>query len=651
MALIELKGVERSYANRAGVVHALAGVDLRIEAGEMLAIVGASGSGKSTLMNVLGCLDVPTGGSYRVAEKDTTSMDADALAALRRERFGFVFQRYHLIAHQDALTNVQMPAIYAGLASAERRKRAMALLSRLGLGERMQHKPNELSGGQQQRVSIARALMNGGDIILADEPTGALDSVNGAEMLKLLDELHSLGHTVILVTHDAIVAAHAPRVVELRDGRVVRDTAWPISEARALLTSADTPLPKSVGLGLRARLAQIADALSMAMASLGGNRLRSALSMLGISIGIAAVVSIVALGDAAQAKAESGLLSMFSGRIMLMRGNDALPPGSQPMYFRPQDLAALRAVEGVKSASENLETTQTVRHTGRSGKMSILGSKPGASALAGYHLIEGRDLSGLDMEQRAQFVILNKRACERLFESCATALGQTVMVSALPFVVIGVVDQAGGALDTKDWRDVVLIPASTFGVKLTSHFGTDRVDIYMEPTAVPDRVRLRAIQTLKVLHGKEDFRMQSLDHEFRKVGEAMLVLKLVLAGIASISLLVGGVGVMNIMLVTVSERTAEIGIRMAVGARRADVQLQFLIEAVVLCCAGGMVGLGLVWLLAQLGNAVQQDLPISVSGVAMAWAFGVATLIGVMFGWMPARRGSHLSPVRALATE
>ena len=651
MALIELSGVCRVYDGGANPVHALRDVDLLIEAGEMVAIMGASGSGKSTLMNLLGCLDQSTAGEYRVAGCATHSLDADALAALRRERFGFVFQRYHLLPHQSALANVLMPAIYAGRPAAERLRRASEMLTRLGLTGREAHRPNALSGGQQQRVSIARALMNGGEIILADEPTGALDSATGAEMMALLKALHGCGHTVILVTHDAQVAAYAPRVVELSDGRIVRDTGWPADADRARFEAA-LPPERGGWAELRHQAAQLGDAVRMAFESLWGHRLRSALSMLGIGVGIAAVVSIVALGDAAQAAVDGKLRGLLSGKLMIMRGNLAQGPGAQPLPFRRQDIAAISAMPGVKSVVPEREMTITLRHGDRSGDMTLIGSIPGALAHQGVKLAEGRDLSEIDLDRRTQVVVINQKARDRLFAPGAVAIGQTVMVGPQPCIVIGLTTQGGGAIDVNGgWRDIAFVPTTTFDEKVNGSTEVARIDVYMTGERTAQEVRAGAAAVLKVLHGSEDFRFFSLDTELRQIREVAQIVKIVLAAIAGISLLVGGIGIMNMMLVAVSERMPEIGIRMAVGARSRDIQTQFLVEAVVLCLIGGAAGVALPWLVAIVANVVQHDLTVVVTWSALALAVGVASAIGIGFGFVPARQASHLSPLQALSRE
>src|SRR5690606_13731080 len=242
--LIALAKVRREFPSGEGSITVLKDVDLTIHAGEMVAIVGPSGSGKSTLMNILGCLDRPSGGSYRVSGRETAALDADALAALRREHFGFIFQHYHLLAELSALGNVEIPAVYAGLPPRERRACAAELLERLGMADRLEHPPGKLSGGQQQRVSIARALMNGANVILADEPTGALDRQTGEEVLRRRGELTAAGKTVIIVTHDPAVAARAERVIEIDDGRIVADrrsTALPPADRVAAPGGAAEP--------------------------------------------------------------------------------------------------------------------------------------------------------------------------------------------------------------------------------------------------------------------------------------------------------------------------------------------------------------------------------------------------------------------------
>ncbi|HEV6965636.1 MULTISPECIES: ABC transporter permease [Roseateles] len=675
MPLIELQDVARHYQLGEIDVPALDGVSLAIEAGEFVAIMGQSGSGKSTLMNVLGCLDNPTHGHFLIDGRDASTLGPDQLAALRRERFGFIFQRYHLLPHLDARANAALPAVYAGVAAGARGERARALLERLGLGERLHHRPSELSGGQQQRVSIARALMNGGQIILADEPTGALDSASGAEMLGLLRELNDRGHTVILVTHDAAVAAHARRIIELRDGKVVADSGTPAGHRPPESLPSDAP-PVRQGGALRRLQVQWREALATAVLALRGNRLRTALSMLGISIGIASVVSIVALTSAARSSIEGDLSSLISGRIPVWRGNPSLPPGAVPQPFRPHEIDALRALPGVKGVTLNRQMQLTARHQSRDAALEAVGGDANTLKARKLKLAQGRWFNAMDYESRAQVIVLDEKSRDALFKKNESPLGRRVFVNpmgagggpaepaavpgglpappptaALPFTVIGVALPEGGAFSFGSWMGQLYLPNTTFARKLDARTDVDNFDVLLDLTVPPQQVREQIIHRLKALHGAEDFGTWNGEEEFRKFQSVTGAMAAVFAGVGAIALLVGGVGVMNIMLVSVSERTREIGIRMAIGARQGDVRLQFLIEAVVLCCLGGLVGVMLSWLAAQVANAAQSFLHVDISWAALGVAFAVSSGVGLLFGTLPARRAAALSPVDALARE
>jgi macrolide transport system ATP-binding/permease protein len=674
-ALIELRGVGRHYRLGDIDVPALDGVSLAIRAGEFVAVIGQSGSGKSTLMNVLGCLDNPTAGQFLIDGQDASHFGADELAALRRERFGFIFQRYHLLPHLDARGNAALPAVYAGASASQRASRAQQLLERLGLGDRMHHKPNELSGGQQQRVSIARSLMNGGQIILADEPTGALDSASGAEMLKLLRELNERGHTIILVTHDHQVAAHARRVIELRDGKVLKDSGTPPDYQAPQTAFEEThALPAS---SWWSRLqGQWREALQSAVQSLQGNRLRTALSMLGISIGIAAVVSILALTTAARGSIEKDVGGLMSGRIMVWSGNPKLPPGSVAQPFRPSELASIRALAGVKAVTFERETQMTARHGSRDSMVSLLGAEADTLAMRKLKVSHGRALTPNDFNASTQVALIDEKTRDALFKPGENPIGRTLLIApaavgggdmavamapgaapppvgvALPLTVVGVVAaDTGGIVNFGSWFGQVLVPHTTFARKLDLRIDAQSFNVLLDFTVPPDEVRKHIEYRLRALHGAEDFGVWSAEEEFRKFQQVTGAMALLFAGVGAISLLVGGVGVMNIMLVSVSERTREIGIRMAVGARQRDVRLQFLVEAVLLCCLGGLFGVLLSWLGAQGINAAQQELKVEVSWAALGLAFAVSSLVGLVFGTLPARRAAALSPVDALARE
>jgi macrolide transport system ATP-binding/permease protein len=647
---MELVAVGRTYSTGAAQVHALRGISLRIEAGEMVAIVGASGSGKSTLMNLLGCLDQPSEGDMFIEGVPVSSLGLSELARLRRERFGFIFQRYHLIREQNALANVSMPAIYAGMPVAQRRDRAARLLSRLGLAERLAHRPHALSGGQQQRVSIARALMNGGEIILADEPTGALDSRTGKDMMALLLELHQQGHTVIIVTHDVKVAAHAGRVVQLQDGQLLSDSGWPADRRRA---SFEPPPRASHGMAARALrpLGQLRDAMHMAWGALTRHRLRTVLGTLGIGVGIAAVVGVMALGQALRTNMEATLRGFLSNKLMVSSGNPQLGPGVLTKDFSEGDVQALSQLAQVQSVRPSYETSVTARQGRHSDQLSVQGMAPADLALEGYTLHQGRGLSDLDRRAMQQVVVLSPLAASKLFPGLSKPVGQTLMLGEVPFEVVGLTGEASGGNAMANWQATAFVPDSTMVAKMLGSKDTRQLFVYMKPGADPEVVQQSVTQTLKQRHGAEDFSIFNQEQQFRQAGQASDTMRLVLTAIASISLLVGGVGVMNMMLVAVAERTAEIGIRMAVGARPGDVQAQFLVEAVVLCGMGGLLGMTLSGLLIWGMNVIKPDLDAALSAWAVGLAFAVSSAMGLIFGFFPARQASRLSPVLALARE
>jgi macrolide transport system ATP-binding/permease protein len=668
VALIELHGVERCYQLGDSEVRALDGVSLGIEAGEYVAIMGQSGSGKSTLMNVLGCLDNPTAGRFLIDGRDVSTLGPDELAALRRERFGFIFQRYHLLPHLDARDNAALPAVYAGESVGRRGARAEALLSRLGLGERLHHKPHELSGGQQQRVSIARALMNGGQIILADEPTGALDSRSGQEMLAVLRELNAAGHTIILVTHDAQVAAQARRLVELKDGRIVRDEATQQEATSASATEPAAVAPMRDANWLWRSAAQWREALSTAWLSLQGNRLRTALSMLGISIGIASVVSIVALTSSARTLFEGEFAGLMSGRLWVWRDTGKLPPGTPSSPFRPAELESLRALPGVAAIQAERRVQLVVRHRNRDASMQASAANADTLRDRQRKIAEGRFFTPYELASGAQVALIDKQALESVFRKGESPVGQTVLLTLqgagqggdfgagapaatpLPFLIVGVTDSSSQlGFDFGSGR--MLVPEQTLARKLDARSTVEAFSVLMDFKLPPQEVERQIQHRLASMRGQRDFSFWSGNDEFEQMQRISGGFAALLAGVGAIALLVGGVGVMNIMLVTVSERTREIGIRMAVGARQGDIRLQFLIEAVVLCCLGGLAGVAFSWLAAQGLNAVQQTLKVQVSAAALMLAFIVSSLVGLVFGTLPARRAAALSPVDALARE
>ena len=651
-ALLELDGVGRRFASAAGAVEVLRDLNIRVRAGEMLAIVGASGSGKSTLMNILGCLDRPSSGCYRVGGVDVAQLAPDELAALRREHFGFVFQRYHLLPHLDAVGNVAMPAVYAGMPQATRLARARALLERLGLAAHWYQRARQLSGGQQQRVSIARALMNGGNVILADEPTGALDRRSGQEVMAILRELNLAGHTVIIVTHDHQVAARAERIIELSDGVLVRDERRDMpSEAEpraasgepAVMSNAPTPgsLP---GWG------RWGDAFKMALFALGANRLRSALTMLGIVICIASVATISALGQGAREMVLKDIRAIGTNTISIYRGYDWADDKAESIRsLLPSDLDALRAEPYIDSVTPVTSRAMRLRWGNADLNVYAHGSGEQLFRVRGKEISLGRGFSDQDVKQQRQVVVIDQNARRKLFGARQDVLGQVVLIGNMPAQVIGVASK-----ETNSWsanQVNIWLPYSTAANRLFGQSHFDSLVLRMKD-GVPMLLAERQItRLLSQLHGRKDFFSENLDTILKSMEKTTRTLSLLLAAVALISLVVGGVGVMNIMLVSVAERTREIGIRMAVGARQRDVLLQFLIEAVLVCLLGGVLGIALAFAIGALFSWFFDAFKMVFTMGAVLLAVACSLLIGVLFGFLPARNAARLDPIDALARE
>ena len=653
--LIELKNIRKSYGGGdSPQVDVLRGIDLAIHAGEFVAIVGASGSGKSTLMNILGCLDRPTQGEYLFAGENVAHLGSDELAWLRREAFGFVFQGYHLIASGSAQENVEMPAIYAGISAAERHARAHALLTRLGLAERTGNRPHQLSGGQQQRVSIARALMNGGHIILADEPTGALDSHSGAEVMTLLDELASQGHVVILITHDREVAARANRIIEIRDGLIISDSAQsdthvPAPPAQNALQAVDLRQRLADGAEHNgAWKAELLDAVQAAWRVMWINRFRTALTLLGIIIGVASVVVMLAVGEGSkrQVMAQMGA---FGSNILYLSGSSPNP--RTPLgIVSLDDVAALAALPQVKRIMPVNGSEAGVRFGNVDYMAYVGGNDTNFPDIFNWPVVEGSYFTAADERAAATVAVIGHRVREKLFQGRVNPIGQYILIENVPFQVIGVLAEKGASSGNKDSDNRIAIPYTAASVRLFGSYNPEYVVI-----AAADARKVRATevaidQLMQKLHnGKRDYELTNNAAMIQAEAHTQNTLSLMLGSIAAISLLVGGIGVMNIMLMTVRERTREIGIRMATGARQRDILRQFLTEAVMLSVVGGLCGVALALLVG--GVLVLAKVAVQFSLVAVLGAFACALVTGVVFGFMPARKAARLDPVKALSRE
>ena len=707
--LIELSEVRKRFGGHDGVpeLEILHGIDLRIRAGEYVAIVGASGSGKTTLMNILGCLDRPSSGEYLFQGEAVSGLDDDALAALRREVFGFVFQGYHLIGTSSALDNVAMPARYAGVSEQARHKRAAALLSRLGLTERLQYLPHQLSGGQQQRVSIARALVNGGRVILADEPTGALDSTSGEQVMQQLDELAAAGHTLILITHDPAVAARARRIVLMADGRIVGDATAPVdgkvhplpatdrsvaddslpvrhTEAPAhednrpcAEAPAEAPteapaglpdlhplrgrggeparaghpvqdLPPLRGRGRLPLLADLPEILRSAWRVMRLNRLRTGLTLLGIIIGVASVIVMLAVGQGSQEKVLAEMQTFGLRTIYIFR--EWLSDTQQARALSMADVAAVQQVPNVEQASPVIDQNGIiVRHGNRTLRTNLSATTRHFAQALNWPVSQGTLLETEDEHDLRKVVLLGERVREALFGAHGQAVGQEILVGNVPFRVIGVMAPKPAPFPEDDVNNQVIVPVGAAAVRLVGSMELSRINVVIRDMQHAAETEAAIVKTLTARHGRKDFSILNQAQAVQQLAQANRTLTLMLGLIAAISLLVGGIGVMNVMLMTVRERTREIGIRMATGARQADILRQFLVEAMLLTGIGGTVGVS-GGLLVGLGLKAL-GIPMAFSPLAAAMAFGCAVATGVIFGFMPARQAARLDPVRALAGE
>jgi macrolide transport system ATP-binding/permease protein len=650
-ALLEVRDVWREFPSGDGVIAVLKGVSLSIEAGEMVAIMGASGSGKSTLMNILGCLDRPSRGDYRVAGQLTAEMEPDDLARLRREHFGFIFQRYHLLGSLSAAANAEIPAIYAGVHAAQRRERAAALLGRLGLSDKLPNKPGQLSGGQQQRVSIARALMNGGDVILADEPTGALDSASGAEVMRILQELHAEGHTVILVTHDPKVAQHAQRVIEIADGQVVADRRQTVEPTVEAPPARRTTPPQSRVSPWRSRWDRFTEAFTMAWRSMGGHRLRTLLTMLGIIIGIASVVSMVALGEGSRQKVLKDISAMGTNTIDIFPGKNF--GDRQAWRIRtlvPADADALAALPYVDSVTPGINTSVTLRRGNTEVSANVTGVGDQFFRVKGYTIAQGQAFDADSVRRQTQEAVIDPNTRKALFAPDEDPVGQVIFLGKVPVRVVAVTAPQEGGFFASDNLNV-WVPYTTAMRRITGQGWLRNITVRVSDSAPPAAAEQGITQLLTQRHGSKDFFTRNSDSIRQTVESTTRTLTLLISSIAVISLIVGGIGVMNIMLVSVTERTQEIGVRMAVGARQSDILTQFLIEAVMVCLIGGVLGIALALAIGVGFAALGSDFKLIYSTSSIVMAFGVSSLIGVVFGFLPARRAANLDPVVALSRE
>ncbi|MDP2912304.1 MAG: ABC transporter permease [Candidatus Omnitrophota bacterium] len=656
--MIELKNIYKTYQMGKVEVKALQDISLKIESGEFLAIMGPSGSGKSTLMHILGLLDRPDSGEYYLGKKKINDLSEEESAAIRNRLAGFVFQQFHLLPRITALENAELPLIYAG--KQHLKDRAKKNIEDVGLKDRMNHRPNELSGGQQQRVAIARSLVNDPLIIFADEPTGNLDSKSKEEIIAILKDLNKKGKTVIVVTHEPEVAAHAKRVIHMRDGIIMSDTKPQVLESPVSVENqADEIINKVLSRSERtARKTKFLDYMRQAIGAMFSHKMRSFLSILGILIGVAAVIAMLALGQGAKESIEQQLASLGSNLLVVRPGSSrvhgvAMEAGAVTR-FTLQDVSDIAKLsETIKSVSPSVTGRGQIVYANKNWNTSVEGAGADYAALRASSPVVGRFFTEEEVKMRSRVIVLGATVVKQLFGD-ANPVGETVKLNLVNFKVIGILP-VKGANTFHDQDDTARIPVTTAMFRV---FGKEYVDsIYVEAKSADllDAAQKEISELIIKQHrlnkdGEDSFQIRNMADIKNTLETTTKTMSLLLGSIAAISLLVGGIGIMNIMLVSVTERTREIGLRKAIGATNKDIMVQFLIEAILMSFIGGITGVALGIGIATLitvfaGWAVK----VAVSSVILATTFSL--IVGVVFGIWPARQASLLNPIEALRYE
>ena len=642
-SLLRLESISKIYGEMEGAYTALKNITINIHVGEMIALVGPSGSGKSTLLNILGLLDTPSEGSYEIDNTDTTSLSSDDLAWLRRRYFGFIFQRYQLITNQTVLQNVTLPAIYAGDTRANRNKRAEQLLTQLGISDKFDSYPFQLSGGQQQRVSIARALINGCEVILADEPTGALDKRTGTEVIEILRELQSQGHTVIIVTHDNDIANCADRIIQLCDGEIVSDSYINTEK----LLGVDSPKIRNSNYNSISLLSNLQNAIKMAFLAIKGFPLRASLTILGIVIGITAMSCMVGLGQGAREKVLSDIKNIGYNTYSIYPGKGWGDKNANTIKtLKSEDASLLSHVSGITQTSPQIFSYAKLQVGNKQVETQLIGVNDLFFSLAGKSANPGRLFSYYDIKSNNPVIVIDKNTKNELFALNENAIGSTVKVNNFIATVVGVTSNDGFMKNSASY-----LPYTVLQLHQPFRENVDSIVYKIRDGADSLRIREEVTNFLTLSHGKEDFFIHSPDELINIVESSASTLTLLILSISFISLIIGGIGVMNMMLVSVTERTHEIGIRLALGARGIDIMMQFLIESVLLCLTGGIIGAIVSAFISIISPHLFNEIPLIFSPLSVFVAVFFSSITGIIFGYAPARNAARLNPVSALSQE
>ena len=701
--IIKLEHVTRTYHVGDVDVHALRDVNLTIETGEFVAIMGSSRSGKSTLMAVVGCLDRPSSGRYFFDGVDVAGLEEPERARLRSERLGFVFQSFNLLSRTSALENVALPLFYAtsGPANAASRvERARASLKLLGLSDRERNTPGQLSGGQQQRVAIARALINEPGLLLADEPTGNLDTRTSHEIMETLTRLNrEQGVTIIVVTHESDIAAYTDRTLTMRDGQIVSDVRNPNPvRVAATLEAAAPGEPLSLAQPARSMPAVARRAgtfwgfglmiMAAAVQAIWRNMMRSALTMLGVFIGVAALIAMVAVGQGANDAVRKQIERLGTNLVVVLPGARTAGgmrggSGSASTLTTSDAQAIRRESPAVSAVSYLIRQNGQVQAGNQNWATNIQGISPNYPPMTNWRVDGGREITADDNDSAALVVVIGQTVSKQLFGDQQNPVGAFVQVKGVPLRVIGVLESKGQTSFGQDQDDLVMVPFTTaerkvLGVAapsqaqsqlnwiypvppnpygLTPHLAGYVNQIYVQAANSADvQPAIRQITEIlarrhRVQPGDEnDFSVRNLSQIAEAAESSSRIMALLLAAVASISLVVGGIGIMNILLVSVTERTREIGLRMAIGARRIHVLLQFLAEAVFLSVTGGIAGI-VMGVAFSAAIAYFAGWPAPISGTAIAGGFLFSAAVGIFFGYYPARKAARLDPIEALRYE
>jgi macrolide transport system ATP-binding/permease protein len=649
--MIELKDITKTYQMGDTTVVALKGINLTIEDGDFVAIMGPSGSGKSTLSHILGLLDVPTSGSYKLNGREVAHLMEDELAELRRKETGFIFQQFNLLPRLDALENVPLPLLYTEKSGGE--ERSAELLKLVGLETRMHHKPNELSGGQQQRVAIARSLINRPRTILADEPTGNLDSKSEKEILAVLKELNKDGITIIIVTHEPEIGEQAKRIVRVRDGVIFSD------ERLIPLTRASQQLPKLAPTKPAPKWREILNHFQEGFKSLSSNKVRTGLSMLGILIGVGAVVAMLALGRGAQKSIENQLASLGTNLLVLRPGavrvggvfQDA---GTVTRLSLDDGVALQNKIPGIKAVAPQVRGHGQVTYLNKNWSTQIAGVSPAYAKMRASEPERGRFFTEFENKKRARVAVIGMTVVRELFGN-KNPIGEMIKINRISFLVIGILPEKG-ATSFRDQDDIIVIPVLTAMHRLMGKDYVDSFDLEFESPEFLDKGE-KEISELMYERKRVPFSQRQDAFDIRNMAdiqaaasETTKTMGMLLGSIAAISLLVGGIGIMNIMLVSVTERTKEIGLRKAIGAKGKDILMQFLAESVVVSVVGGLMGI-LLGLAITVVFTFLTEWETSVSPFSVFLAFFFSAFIGMVFGIYPAKKASLLQPIEALRYE